>query len=105
MAKINPTEFSWTALTKNTDGSDIEGDLSYTMTLDGEDFLSFPGTLNPDGRFFESTADMSLPKGASTVRLKSFYIDAPDLVSAPSNALEIIVGVGTPEAPLDFGAG
>ncbi len=105
MAKINPKEFKWTAPTKNTDGSDVEGDLSYTLTVDEADFLSFPGTLNPDGKFFESTANMNLPDGASTVALKAFYLSAPSLVSKPSNAMDIIMGVTNPEPPLDFGAG
>lgn len=104
MAQINPKEFSWTAPTQNTDGSDIVGNLSYTLTLDGEDFLSFPGALNPDGKFYESTENMNLPDGASSVALKAFDIDKPNLVSKPSGVLEIIVGV-VPEAPLDFGAG
>ena len=105
MAKINPTKFSWTAPTQNTDGSDIVGELSYTMTLDGTDFLSFPGSLNPDGKFYELTENMNLPAGASTFALKAFYIDKPSLISDPSNSIEIIMGVTNPEAPLDFGAG
>jgi len=105
MAKINPTEFKWTAPTQNTDDSDIVGDLSYIMTLNGEDFLSFPGTLNPDGKFFESTENMNLPDGASSIALKAFYVDQPNLVSDPSNSLDIIVGVTQPKPPLDFGAG
>ena len=71
MSKINPEQFKWTAPTKNTDGSDIVGELSYTMTLDGEDFLSFPGTLNPDGQFYQSTADMNLPDGPSGVEVEA----------------------------------
>ena len=105
MAKINPKEFSWTAPTQNTDGSDIVGNLAYTMILGGEDFLSFPGTLNPDGKYYESTVDMNLPKGSSVVELVAFYTDSPALRSDPSNSLEIIVGVADPKPPLDFGAG
>lgn len=105
MAKINPTEFSWTAPTQNTDGSAIVGELSYILVLGSTDFLSFPGSLNPDGKFYESTENMNLPEGASTVALKAFYIDEPSLVSDPSNSLDIIMGVTSPDVPLDFGAG
>lgn len=105
MAKINPTEFSWTAPTENTDGSPIAGDLSYTLMVDDVDFLSFPGTLNPDGRFSEDTVDMNLPLGPFSITLKSFYISAPLLVSVPSNALDIIMGVGEPNPPFGFAAG
>ena len=102
MAKINPREFSWTAPTQNTDGSPIVGELSYRMNLDGSPFLDFPGTLNPDGRYYQVTDNMNLPDGAHVVTLQAFYVDSPELISDPSNALDIIVGVTQPEVPLDF---
>lgn len=104
MAKINPSEFSWSAPTENVDGSPIADDLSYTLMLDGVDFLSFPGSLNADGKFFETTENMNLPLGLSIVTLKAFYINAPTLISDPSNGIDILVGVGQPNPPLALDA-
>ena len=104
MAKINPTEFSWNAPTTNTDGSAVTEALSYTLQVDGSDFLSFPGTLNADGKYHEDTANMALPAGSFSITLTAFYVDAPALVSNPSNAVTVIVGLVNPDAPLALAA-
>ena len=105
MASINPVRLKWTAPTKNTDGTDIAGDLSYRLTVDGTVFLDFPGTLNPDGRFSESMDALGLSDGAHTLTLQSFYVSQPSLLSDPSNSLDIVLGVTRPDVPLDFSAG
>ena len=102
MAKINPTELSWLAPTNNTDGSVITEPLSYRLAVDGVDFLDFPGSLNADGRFYEDIAPMAIPDGPHSFTLKAFYVSQPLLISDPSGALDVVLGVKPPEAPLDF---
>jgi hypothetical protein len=53
MAIVNPRQFSWTAPTQNTDGTDITEALNYRLELDGSPFLDFPGVLNPDGKYYQ----------------------------------------------------
>jgi len=105
MAKINPQDISWLAPTTNMDGSAIVEPLSYRLAVDGVDFLDFPGTLNPDGRYSESTASMGLETGVPlSITLKAFYVSSPSLISDPSAPLEIILGVAKPNPPLDLRA-
>ena len=104
MAKINPVTISWSAPTLNTDGTPIVGALSYRLMVDGVDFLDFPGSLNPDGKYYEDVAPMAIPNGAHTLALKAFYVDEPSLISDPSGVLDIIVGVTAPAAPFGLAA-
>lgn len=107
MAKINPQEITWTAPTENTDGSPITEPLNYTLGVhDGTDFveqLSFPGSLNTDGRYTAPIDGLNLPPGATTIALLAFYVDAPDAKSAWSGSLDILLGV-QPNAPFGLDA-
>lgn len=100
MARINPVQISWSAPTENTDGTPVVEALSYRLAVDGADFLDFPGTLNQDGRYSEATEFMSLPEGVVlNLTLRAFYVNEPNLISDPSNAIEIILGVSNPNPP------
>ena len=104
MATINPTTLSWNAPTENVDGSPITDPLSYRLVVDGADFLDFPGTLNPDGSYSVATVDLGLPNGIFQMELKTFYEEAPELISDPSNSIVIGLGVTSPNPPTAFSA-
>jgi hypothetical protein len=107
MATVNPQKITWSAPTQNTDGTPIVESLNYRLVVDGVDFLDFPGTLNPDGKFEQELAPLNLPANqVLTLALKAFYGvgDQPGLVSAPSGSIEVILGVAAPEAPFGLAA-
>jgi len=105
MTKINPLKISWLAPIENTDGTAITEPLSYRMLVDGVDFLDFPGTLNADGKYEEYTTSMNLPSNeVLSITLKAFYASNPDIISIPSNVIEVMLGVAAPNAPLELSA-
>ena len=105
MPRINKQTLSWGAPTLNTDGTPITQALSYRLTVDGVDFLDFPGSLNPEGRYEQELALLNLPQNqVLTLALKAFYVDAPALISDPSASIEVIMGVARPEAPFGLEA-
>jgi len=104
MAKLNPTKITWEAPTSNTDGSPIVGDLAYRLYVDGSGFADFPGALNPDGKYEADITVMGLPDGASTLTLAAFYVDKPELISDPSNGIDIVLGVARPNPPTGLDA-
>lgn len=108
MADINPEKLSWSAPTKNTDGSDITEPLSYTLGVsdDGGEFvetLSFPGSLNPDGSYSVAFSELALEPGAHSIALRAFYVDQPEAKSGWSGALDIVLHA-VPEAPFGLAA-
>jgi hypothetical protein len=105
MALINKSTLKWMAPTLNTDGSAISQELSYRLTVDGADFLDFPGTLNPNGEFEQPLAPLNLPQNqVMMLALKAFYVNEPQLISEPSGTLEVILGVPAPAAPFGLAA-
>ena len=101
---INPTKFSWTAPTLNTDGSAITEPLAYRLYVDGVANSDFPGTLNTDGKYEMLFADTAITDGAHVIYITAFYVDKPELESDPSGTLDVVLGLARPEAPLDFSA-
>ena len=96
---------SWNAPTENTDGTPIIEALSYRLEVGGVPFLDFPGSLNPDGRFSIDYDQVNLPTGQIlTLALRAFYVEDPNLISEPSNSIQVLLGVVQPNPPTSLEA-
>lgn len=100
---INPTVLEWDAPTTNVDGSPITEPLNYTMLLDGSEHVSFPGSLNPSGKYTAQFDDMSVPNGTFDIGLLAFYVDAPELKSSATIAGSATFLRVAPNAPTNVG--
>lgn len=97
------TKLRWTAPTENTDGSPIDYSLAYNLYVDGALFSSFPGSLNPDGKYETDIAPLGLAKGTHTLSLSAFDTAKPERESVRSNSIQIEVFV-VPKPPMAFSA-
>lgn len=95
------TKLSWLAPTQNTDGSDITQALTYNLYVDGNQVSSFPGTLNPNGRYEYPLADVAALSDRGSY---SLYLTAVNEDGAESDASNTITinRVKVPGAPTDF---
>lgn len=104
------TFLSWLAPTQNVDGTDIDYSLSYRLYVDSLPVMTFPGTLNPDGRYQFALADVPAlgSEGVYELKLTAFPegtdLDIkPELESDPSNAISITtIVVIIPKGPSDL---
>lgn len=104
------TFLSWLAPTQNVDGTDIDYALTYRLYVDAQPVMTFPGTLNPDGRYQFPLADVAAlsSEGAHELTLTAFPegIDLeaePERESDPSNAITITtVVIVVPKGPSDL---
>ena len=99
------TLLSWTAPTQDTDGNEILYSMSYQLYVDSVAILTFPGTLNPDGRYQFPIADvpaLQVP-GEYSLTLTAFPDESPELESDPSNSVSlfVMVAIVNPKAPAD----
>lgn len=100
--KYNPTKFTWTHSGLREDGSETT-ELAYNAYIDGELIASFPGTLNPDGKYEMLFADLGWthsPGVEHEFSLTAFETQT-GLESNPS-APEVLVWVGKPQPPSDL---
>ena len=93
----------WAAPTENTDGSPITGALTYNLYVDNAHVLSFPGTLNAEGKYEFAIADVSAMNVDAAYILNLTAVDEDGDESDFSNSIEIL-RVGRPNRPLDFSA-
>jgi len=99
---LNPEKLSWTAPDTNTDGTPIDYALSYNMYVDGTINSSFPGSLNPDGRYEIPFADTAIGnEGTFNITLTAFNQTFPEAESDPSAPLEVTFAP-VPLAPTDL---
>lgn len=105
MPRLNPDLITWRAPTTNVDGTPIDYELAYELELDGEAVATFPGRLNAEGIYEQSTADLfpDVQYAAYRVTLRAFRVDQPTLKSAPSNAVEYVFDRRVPNAPFLLG--
>lgn len=104
------TFLTWLAPTLNVDGSDIDYALTYRLYVDAAPVSTFPGSLNPDGRYQYPLADVAAldAAGEYVLTLTAFPegtdLDAkPELESDQSNAITIsAVLVRVPKEPADL---
>jgi len=94
---------SWTAPTENTDGSPITQALNYNLYIDGVNQLSFPGTLNPDGRYTFPLDQVSGMQLDADYTLTLTAVDEDGDESDPSNAI-VVTRLARPNAPTAFSA-
>ena len=107
MARINPEKLSWQAPSEDVEGVAITQPLSYTLGVramgSAEAFvesMSFPGSLNADGSYSMSFADMALDDGSYELALLAFYQSNPELKSEWSpGTIEVILGAAVPKPP------
>lgn len=103
--KVNPKDLNWTAPTENTDGTTIDYGLAYELGVGvpGGPYTavaSFPGTLNPDGKYSAPLPDLGLDDDVSYgIVLNAFNTLAPDLKSDWSGEVEIIFTGKLPNVP------
>lgn len=97
---INPTVLKWRAPTKNVDGTSIDYEMAYELEVNTVLTATFPGRLNPDGLYEQSTDTMFPEYGEYVVRLRAFRIDMPEVKSDWSNAVTYFFDKRVPEAPL-----
>ncbi|UCE39321.1 MAG: hypothetical protein JSW00_08910 [Thermoplasmata archaeon] len=104
------TLLTWLAPTQNVDGSDIDYALTYRLYVDAAPVSTFPGSLNPDGRYQYPLADvaaLSVP-GEYALTLTAFpegtdLETKPELESDQSNAITITaILVRVPKEPTDL---
>lgn len=99
------TKLSWLAPTKNTDGTDIDYELSYELHVSGEPVMVLPGSLNPDGAYEFPLSDVSAlsDPGEYSLTLTAFEVGKPERESTQSNVL-VIERLSVPLAPTGFSA-
>ena len=85
--------FKWNAPTERTDGSPIEGALTYNLYIDGIQLVTFPGSLNPDGSY-EFKRDFA--HGDYVAEITA--LDSEGLESDKSNSVPFTVR-SAPKAP------
>lgn len=104
------TLLSWLAPTQNTDGTSIDYALSYRLYVDAQPVATFPGTLNPDGRYQFPLADVPALEEPGTYLLTlTAFPEGVDLElepgreSDPSGELAITsVTIIVPKGPSDL---
>lgn len=104
------TFLSWLAPTQNVDGTDIDYALSYRLYVDATPVMTFPGTLNPDGRYQFPLADVPAisEPGTYTLKLTAFpdgvdLEQEPERESDPSNELAVTtLVIVVPKGPSDL---
>lgn len=102
----NPrTSISWNAPTQNTDGSPITDQLTYNLYVDNVNTASFPGTLNPDGKYSFLLADLPVISQPGSYQFELTAQDESGDESDRSNAITIVRGETIPNAPTSFAAG
>jgi hypothetical protein len=105
----NPRALSWTAPTKNTDGTNITYALDYEVGVQQPDntitgVLTTPGSLNPQGQYEVLVADVAAISsiGSHTVAVRAINRAKPTEKSVWTNTLTFVNSTETPEAPLAF---
>ena len=88
--------FKWNAPTERTDGSVLEGALSYNLYIDGVAIVSFPGSLNPDGSY---EFKREFPHGDYLAEITA--VDDGGLESAKSNSVPFEIR-SAPVAPANL---
>jgi hypothetical protein len=106
---LNHTKFTWTAPTKNVDGTPITYALDYTFYANkvGDQpvaILTTPGSLNPQGQYEAPIADMPffVPGFSYETRLTARQHDNQANESAKTNPLTFALTDTTPQSPLDL---
>ena len=85
--------FKWNAPTERTDGSPIDGPLTYNLYIGGVQLVTFPGSLNPDGSY-EFKREFSHGEYVATITA----LDDGGLESEHSNSVNFTVQ-SAPKAP------
>lgn len=97
------TKITWTAPTKNTDGTDVVGPLNYQLYVDGVAQVSFPGVLNPNGDFEQELAPLGVFTNDGTFEVYLTTIDGLSRESDPSGSIFIEVRI-RPNPPTNLAA-
>lgn len=103
---LNPKKISWNAPTQDEAGNPITLELAYTLGTQGfvgdvTPLASFPGSLNPDGRYEAVLADLvdTTPGQTYEFVMASFYTENPELQSAWSDPPVNATFVAAPNSP------
>jgi hypothetical protein len=94
MAVLNPSVIKWSAPTQDVEGNTITQEMAYNLYRSDQQgpVASFPGTLNPDGKY-QITFDevgATWPKGETVdIGLTAFYTAKPEIESALSSLVSI----------------
>jgi hypothetical protein len=104
------TLLAWLAPTQNVDGTDIDYALTYRLYVDAAPVSTFPGSLNPQGRYTYPLADVAALQAAGEYVLTlTAFPEGVDLEAEPgqesdeSNAVTLtVVVVRVPKGPTDL---
>jgi len=99
------TKISWNAPTVNTDGSAVTDALTYNLYIDAVNMLSFPGSLNTEGKYEFPLADVPAIESPNTYAFELTAVDAGGDESGKSNAIDIVRVETVPNAPSGLAAG
>lgn len=88
--------FKWNAPTERTDGSPLEGPISYNLYINDVGIVSFPGSLNPDGSY---EFKREFPHGDYVAEITA--VDDGGLESSKSNSVPFTVR-SAPAAPANL---
>lgn len=101
MSKLNSTLLVWQAPTLNVDGSPIDYELAYELEVEGTVVATFPGRLNPQGRYEQDVAEVfdNVTNASYDVRLRALRVDMPAEKSDWSNLVTYRFDKRRPKPP------